>query len=213
MASTATIQIFGSLEAAYAHFNHSLFDGQLPEVVFALSNKGRSVEGYFLPNKFSGRSEKAVRDEIALNPLHFDQPLRNILANLAHQMTHVWLHYCSHPSRAGYHNRHWADMMIAIGLQPSSTGKPGGAETGQRVSHYIVPDGRFDVECNRLIAAGFEPQWKEATASKGKSKPTRKPRSPGRVRWCCKHCDQKAWAKPSATLVCGECQIPLQSDA
>ena len=69
MASTATIQIFGSLEAAYAHFNHSLFDGQLPEVVFALSNKGRSVEGYFLPNKFSGRSEKAVRDEIALNPL------------------------------------------------------------------------------------------------------------------------------------------------
>ncbi len=35
--------------------------------------------------------------------------------------------------------------MKAIGLHPSSTGKEGGEETGDRVSHYILPDGPFDV--------------------------------------------------------------------
>jgi hypothetical protein len=33
--------------------------------------------------------------------------------------------------------------MREIGLQPSSTGEPGGMETGQTVSHYIIPGGRL----------------------------------------------------------------------
>jgi hypothetical protein len=33
--------------------------------------------------------------------------------------------------------------MREIGLQPSSTGEPGGMETGQTVSHYILPGGRL----------------------------------------------------------------------
>jgi hypothetical protein len=32
-------------------------------------------------------------------------------------------------------------MMEAIGLMPSSTGAPGGKRIGDRVSHWIVPDG------------------------------------------------------------------------
>jgi hypothetical protein len=33
--------------------------------------------------------------------------------------------------------------MKEIGLQPSTIGQPGGKETGQSVTHYIIPGGAF----------------------------------------------------------------------
>ena len=33
--------------------------------------------------------------------------------------------------------------MKEIGLQPSTTGEPGGKETGQSVTHYILPGGPY----------------------------------------------------------------------
>ena len=48
-----------------------------------------------------------------------------------------------HPQlSAALYDRQWAAKMREIGLQPSSTGEEGGKETGQSMSHYIIPDGR-----------------------------------------------------------------------
>ena len=47
------------------------------------------------------------------------------------------------PPRRSYHDRQWAAKMKEIGLQPSTTGEPGGKETGQTVTHYIVKGGAF----------------------------------------------------------------------
>jgi len=35
-------------------------------------------------------------------------------------------------------------MMKRVGLHPSTTGRPGGGETGTRVSHYVIPGGGFE---------------------------------------------------------------------
>ena len=56
---------------------------------------------------------------------------------------HLWQAHHGTPGRERYHNREWADKMLSIGLQPSHTGEVGGRETGDSMSHIIVPDGLF----------------------------------------------------------------------
>jgi hypothetical protein len=58
-------------------------------------------------------------------------------------MVHLEQHHFGKASRNGYHNKQWAAWMERIGLMPSNTGEPGGKRTGQRMSHYILPDGAF----------------------------------------------------------------------
>ena len=49
--------------------------------------------------------------------------------------------------------------MREIGLQPTSTGEPGGKETGQSVTHYIIPEGRYAKAYAKLAATGFQLHW------------------------------------------------------
>ena len=48
----------------------------------------------------------------------------------------------------------WAKKMEAIGLMPSKTGLPGGEKTGQKMTHYIIPDGLFIKNCQQLLQTG-----------------------------------------------------------
>lgn len=59
----------------------------------------------------------------------------------AHEMAHVRQQTHGSPPRSSYHDRQWAAKMKEIGLQPSTTGEPGGIEAGQSVTHYIIPGG------------------------------------------------------------------------
>lgn len=40
-------------------------------------------------------------------------------------------------------NEEWADKMEGIGLMPSSTGKPGGSRTGEKMADYAIEGGLF----------------------------------------------------------------------
>lgn len=91
-------------------------------------------------------------DEIALNPDHFFFGEVEILQTLGHEMCHQWQHHHGSPSRSGYHNRQWAEMMEKIGLMPSSTGRPGGKKTGQKMGDYVIQNGIFIQVANDLIA-------------------------------------------------------------
>ena len=71
-----------------------------------------------------------------------DAPVRRRFS-LAHEMAHVWQQTHGTPPRRCYHDRQWAAKMKEIGLQPSTTGEPGGKETGQSVTHYIIPGGPY----------------------------------------------------------------------
>jgi uncharacterized protein (DUF433 family) len=100
------------------------------------------------------------------------------------------LHQFGKPSRRAYHNHEWAERMKSLGLHPSDTGAPGGKETGERVSHYIIPDGPFAHACGQLLAQGFRFSWQARPAAAEAKKCTR-------AKFTCAAC-QNAWAKPDA---------------
>jgi hypothetical protein len=100
------------------------------------------------------------------------------------------------PSRSGYHNREWAQLMERIGLMPSDTGAPGGKRTGQRMTHYVVSDGPFD---KAFRARTFTVPYYDRI---GESDVTRKKR---KVAYTCPSCDDKVWGKPEVQPHCGKC--------
>jgi hypothetical protein len=193
-----TITEYQRFQDAYDFFNRELFGGSLPQVLVTLQRHA-NTSGYFSPERFSGRVEKAAVHELALNPDNFTGRTDElILSTLVHEMAHVWQQTHGKAPRRGYHDRQWAGKMREVGLQPTSTGEPGGMETGQSVSHYIIPDGRYARVYAKLAAAGFQLHWQSIPAVGSKKKSSKR-------RFKCPDCGQNAWAKPGASLICGEC--------
>lgn len=204
---TPTEQVYSELQEAYDVFNRELFDGQLPPCLITMQRKARTY-GYFSGKRWKSQTG-AMTDEIALNPTHFaDRSAQEVLATLAHEMTHLWQHHFGKPSRTGYHNREWADKMVAIGLCPSDTGEPGGKRTGQRMSHYVIEGGSFAQASCRLLVQGFAISWRDwAGEARGDGNDMKKNTS--RRKYTCIICGLNAWAKPNVRLYCGTCEIEL----
>ena len=193
-----TITEYQGFQRAYDFFNRELFEGNLPQVLVTLQRHARTY-GYFSPGRFNGRIDKTVVHELALNPDGFaGRTDEMILSTLVHEMCHVWQQTHGKAPRKGYHDRQWAAKMREVGLQPSSTGEEGGKETGQSVSHYIIPGGRYAQAYAKLAATGFQLHWQSIPSSARAVKPTR-------MKFTCPDCGQNAWAKPEARLICGQC--------
>lgn len=142
--------LYHALTVAYDNFNKILFDGKLPTVIFTVQNKS-TILGYFAPDRWASPEGERCH-EIAINPAHMGQSrVVEVLQTLVHEMVHCWQHCYGTPTRSSYHNKEWSKKMIAIGLQPSSTGKPGGATVGQQMSDYPLDDGPFIKACHRLV--------------------------------------------------------------
>lgn len=148
--STPTLELYSSLQILYAHFNNTLFDNQLPDILFT-NQRQAGVMGYFSPNRWRSADSKNCH-EIAINPIYVGRSsLIELMQTLVHEMTHCWQQCYGKPSRTGYHNKEWANKMISIGLMPSTTGKPGGATVGQQMSDYPAPNGKFIHSCTKLL--------------------------------------------------------------
>ena len=94
----------------------------------------------------------------------------------------------------------WAAKMKEIGLQPSTTDEPGGKETGQSVTHYIIAGGPYAKAYAKLKARGFRLHWQSTPAEEGA-----KAKKASKTKYTCPECGQNAWAKPDALLICGAC--------
>ena len=104
--------------------------------------------------------ENVTAHELALNPDVFTgRSDELILSTLVHEMAHGWQQTHGTPPRRCYHDKEWAAKMKEIGLQPSTTGEPGGKETGQSVTHYLIPGGPFTRAYAKLAATGFQLNW------------------------------------------------------
>jgi len=157
--NTPTSQAYAELQIAFDHYNQALFDGALPACLITMQRKPR-VLGYYAHRQFIHRHEKSTLDEIAMNPAYFGVvPLLEILQTLVHEMVHAWQRHFGQASRRGYHNRQWADKMEAIGLMPSSTGKPGGARVGEAISDYPIAGSMFMLATQALLETGFNVTW------------------------------------------------------
>lgn len=147
------------LKAAFDFFNARLFDGCLRTPVFTLQRKHRT-RGYCSHRRFASRITGEVVTEIAMNPDFFaTRTIKQTLSTLVHEMAHLWQHDHGNISRNGYHNKEWGAKMKEVGLYPSSTAMPGGKETGQHCSHYIIPGGPFDTSCDELLQSAEMVTW------------------------------------------------------
>lgn len=156
---TPTVETYAELQLAFAVFNEHLFGGQLPDCLLTLQRE-KATYGYFSAGRFGNRSGRTV-DEIALNPSYFAiLPLLEILQTIVHEQCHLWQQHFGKPGRGRYHNSQWAAKMQEVGLMPSSTGKPGGATTGDHMADYPIEGGLFLKVCkDHLITKAFTLSW------------------------------------------------------
>lgn len=158
MQQTPTQEIYKHLEVAFQHFNDRLFEGKLPVCLLTVQRE-KNTMGYFSPLRWSNRNGTNTH-EIAVNPLFFaGYPLIEIFQTIVHEQCHLWQFEFGTPSRKTYHNREWSEKMEAIGLMPSSTGRPGGKKTGQRMNDYPIEGGMFMQACVSLIESGYFFNW------------------------------------------------------
>ena len=93
---------------------------------------------------------------------------------------------------------------------PSSTGQPGGKDTGQKVSHYIDEGGRFDKACTAYLATAPAILYHDR-AGDGEAA-ARKKKAASKTKYTCPVCDLNAWAKPDAHLICGDCGEEMEAE-
>lgn len=154
----ATTEMYAALQLAYDFFNSRLFAGEMPGALITLQRSGKSL-GHFSSARYVNR-KGAKADEINLNPAFFaTRPVEDTLSTLAHEMAHQWRERTGAPPRRCYHDKAWAAKMMELGLHPSSTGRPGGKEVGEKMSHYVLPGGAFILACKELLATSFGIVW------------------------------------------------------
>ena len=200
---TITRREYAAFQEAYDFFNRELFTGcRLPDVLVTLQRHA-NTKGYFAPDRFRGRVDRdTAAHELALNPDVFTgRSDERILSTLVHGMAHVWQHTHGKVPRRAYHDKQWAEKMEAIGLHPSNTGKPGGKETGQSMTHYILPDGAYARAYRKLAATGWQLNWQSSQGDVVE----RKKKQASKTKYTCPACGVNAWAKPDTLLICGEC--------
>jgi hypothetical protein len=203
-----TAYTYGDLNRAYDLFNSRLFADALPRCLITMQ-RHKGAYGYFAPERFGSRDGSTITDEIALNPATFaERTTKQILSTLAHEMAHLWQQHFGEPSRGGYHNKEWAAKMKEIGLYPSDTAALGGKETGQRVSHYIIDGGAFDVVFTELEKSGINDLFADRWAEDEKAAKAKAKKNASKTAFECEACGLKAWAKAEARLMCGECSTP-----
>jgi len=160
------VQDYVTLSDCYDLFNGELFGGKLRGCVLTFEDRGQHF-GYFRENGFIDRDGDRKRDEICLNPRHFLAKTGDLelLQTLVHEQVHQWQFQFGKPSLRTYHNREWADKMLALGLVPSDTGRPGGRMTGQKMADYPEEGGQFLKVARDLLGTKMLVRWyKEGVA-------------------------------------------------
>lgn len=203
--SEITTQEYNNLAHAYSYFNEQLFSNQLRDCLITLKRDNPCRLGHYQAMVVRNRTDRTATDEISLNIVSF--PSRTdteILSTLVHEMVHLWQEHYGDAPRKCYHDKQFARKMKEVGLYPSNTGQPDGKETGQQMSHYIIEGHPFDIACKSLLASGYKINWQmELEQPEGKEKKKSK------VKYTCLECEQNAWAKPDARLMCANCMVPM----
>ncbi len=225
-----TIEAYEALECAFDFFNIHIFkrsfDVVLPHVMLTMP-KSRRYQGYFQQDNWQSDSARDLQaSEIALNPRFFGSQCE-VCQTLVHEMVHLGQTECpdifGHPSPRGYHNKNFAKSMIAIGLMPSSTGKPGGKMTGIAMSDYVIHGGLFARSYERFVQSGYAIRWSSETlenkidAEDGSTttddtERERKLKQRSKTKYTCSVCGLNAWAKPQAKLACVNCTVVMQEN-
>ncbi len=222
---TPTEAQFLALNQAYQYFNQELFDGILPGCILNFSRK-RNTHGFMAANRWRKVAEEEYSThEISLTPTTLYREPLLVFSTLVHEQTHLWQFEFGNPSRSGYHNREWADKMIEIGLMPSDTGQTGGKQTGQHMTHYIIPGGKYEQVFLKMPEAYTLPftslegdimkSLLSGTGGTGEPEPGKASPAPitvkNKTKYSCSGCKVNVWGKPNLNLICGNCNEIFQT--
>lgn len=220
-----TTKQFKTLDDLYNFYNVYLFGGKLPECIVNMS-RNRDSYGFFAPERWKGEpgAERKVIHEISINPDYMNRSDKEWHSTLVHEMCHLWQYDFGKPSRRGYHNKEWADVMESVGLMASDTGQPGGKRTGQNMTHYIIMNGLFERVFNSLteeqlldlrlmykpnhpleISTGTNRKEEGEEGEEGQEPEEPKaPKSGKKFKYTC-GCGNNVWGKSGLKLRCCDC--------
>lgn len=209
--------------------NGRLFKNELAPCMVVFSRKRANLFGYYRPIGWKHKNSTIAIPEICLNSENIlEAEELEVIQTLVHEMCHHWQFTSPEgkPSRPGYHNRQFAKKMKEVGLYPSSTGKPGGAETGQSMADYIIENGPLDSLYRELKSLGWSIAYvnnslyrtlQEAIAdlvgaNPQDNLPGNKPGTKkNKLKYSCPSCGINAWGKPGLELGCLTCDKPLKA--
>lgn len=83
----------------------------------------------------------------------------------------------------------------------------GGARTGYKVTHVIVPGGRFE-RAFEAMPDGCKLPWSCIELPEETKRRARKLK----VKYTCDGCDLHVWGKPKLAVLCGECGTALEQE-
>ncbi|WP_323114872.1 hypothetical protein [Pseudomonas guariconensis] len=192
------------LHQAYRVINERFFSGALPGCEIRFSTRLGS-DGHYRPGALPSGEFCPALDLIAIGA-HLSSS--KMIESLAHQACHQYRQHAGQPPRRAYHDQVWADKMVEIGLQPSSTGLPGGRMTGQKVSHYLVENGGMSLLIRELLDHGLDITLAAAVGPGGGRRGARK-QAWARTKYTCAGCKKSVLGGDQYNLVCGDCQLPL----
>jgi len=191
---------YAAFAQMHEYFNRRLFSGALPLVMLTFSRKPKA-RGFFSAERWQERADETHRvGEIALNPDCLrDIDGRTLASIVVHEQVHCWQHVAGVPGRRGYHNKEWGTKMQTIGLMPSNTGEPDGRRTGQRMTHYVIQGGPFD------LAFAEMPHHIMLPFTSGAEVVRPKRSDPSKVKYTCSQCGIAAWGRVGLRIDCQDC--------
>lgn len=229
---TPTEDQFNALNGAFRYFNKALFGNELPGCILNFSRL-RNTHGFLAPYRWRRRESKSHdTHEISLTPTTLYRTPIEIYSTLVHEMVHLWQVVFGNPSRNGYHNREWAEKMKEVGLMPSDTGRQGGKETGQQMTHYIITGGNYERVFNEmpetfilpfvsldgdlmkgLIEGGTGTKGEETGEPDEQTRKRMKLRTPARnkTKYTCPGCQTNVWGRPGLQIRCDECYLLFEA--
>lgn len=198
-----SMKMWKALHGAFDFFNDFLFNGRLDRnrVVLNCSRRNRTL-GFYCPPEIGWVEKKengeiSKKAEISVNPEHMhNRTLKEIMSTFVHEMCHFEQDLFGKPGKRGYHNKEWAAMMEAVGLESFDINNPS-KRTGMRCSHRVIPDGPFE-QAMKLLPEEFKLPFLGLEIPKGRAKT-------GYQKWRCPECGQLCRAKETAELACVTC--------
>ncbi|WP_060515478.1 hypothetical protein [Pseudomonas sp. NBRC 111132] len=196
------------LQHAYHAINERFFSGALPGCEIGFSTRHGS-EGHYRPGALPSGELCPALDQIAIGA-HLSSS--KMIESLAHQACHQYRQHSGPPPRRSYHDQVWAEKMVEIGLQPSSTGMPGGRVTGQKVSHYLLEGGGLSLLIRELHDQGLNINLAGAAGPAGAGLRSANKKAWARTKYTCAGCNKSVLGGDQFNLVCGDCQLPLTAE-
>jgi hypothetical protein len=181
---------YANVQVLFDWLNSRLFDGRLPQSLLLLYHHEHEL-GRFVVRRSRGKGGiPSERYEISLNVDLHKRGERDLASTLLHEMVHLETHLAGKVESRRCHSKGWAERMVRVGLCPTHTGRPGGRQTGQSMTHLIVEGGAFDKAWKALVATGWRLRGSPPAGAR---------------RFVCARCGQAATGEPRARLMCGAC--------